>query len=105
VWSLPLNEALDEGYYARFGSSGPDIFKRLEGKLSSSANSFETFVNIPQLVLSDVPIKPDQVSLAYLYFSGTSYPGVPVRGISINHDWFRVNDTIAERYNLTELIS
>ena len=105
VWSLPINEAIDEGYYSGFSSSGPDIFKRLEGKLTSSPDSFETFVNIPQLVLSAVPIKPDQVSLAYLYFSSSNYPGVPVRGISINHDWFRVNDTIADRYNLTELIS
>ena len=105
VWSLPINDAIENGYYTKFNESGPDIFKRLEGKITSSVNGFETFVNIPKFLLADVPIKPGQVSLAYLYFSDSVYSGVPVRGISINHDWFRVNNTIAARYNLTELMT
>ena len=102
AWSLPIREAIDNGYYFRFASSGPDMFRRLEGSLRQSDNGMETFINMPRIIASDVPVKPDQVSLAYLYFSGNTYTGYPVRGLQ---DWFRSNATISARYNLTELMS
>ncbi|NIO21454.1 MAG: hypothetical protein GTN76_12115 [Candidatus Aenigmarchaeota archaeon] len=98
VWHLPIKLELDNGYY--FSGEGPDYLKRLEGNLESSQNGLDSLVNAPELESVGIPIKEDQVSLDYLYFSGQDYIGYRVRGLP---DWFRINQTIANRYNLDEL--
>ncbi len=101
-WSLPINDALEKGYYSSFqGSSGPDLLKRLEGNLEETTNGIETFVNIPELQGWGVPVKSGQISLAYIYFRDTTHAGTQVRGLP---DWFRINSAYASRYNLTELM-
>lgn len=103
LWSLPINDALDKGYYSRFeNSSGPNLLQRLEDNLSESTNGMETFVNIPDFQNWGIPVKTNQISLAYLYFRTTTHTGVPVRGLP---SWFRINSTYAARYNLTDLMS
>jgi hypothetical protein len=102
VWSLPINDALENGYYTRFdNSSGPNLMQRLEGSLNETTNGIETFVNIPDFQGWGVPVKTNQISLAYLYFRSTTHTGIQVRGLP---DWFRINSTYADRYNLTELM-
>ncbi len=102
VWSLPINDALENGYYSRFtNTSGPDLLQRLEGNPYETINGMETFINVPELQEWGVSIKTNQISLAYLYFRGTSHTGSSVRGLP---DWFRINSTYAARYNLTDLM-
>lgn len=98
VWHLPINLELENGYY--FPGKGPDYFKRLEGSLEGSQSGLESLINAPELESLGIPIKKDQVSLDYLYFSDQEYIGRKVRGLP---DWFRINQSIAERYNLEEL--
>ncbi len=98
VWSLPIKEGIEQGHY--YPGDGPNFLERLEGNLSSSANSFETFVNIPQLQAAGIPIKEDQISVAHLYFQSQIINGVSVRGLP---DWFRINIAYATKYNLNEL--
>jgi len=102
VWSLPINDALEKGYYSHFENvSGPNLLQRLEGDLSESTNGMETFVNIPDLQAWGIPVKTSQISLAYLYFRDETHTGTSVRGLP---GWFRINSTYAARYNLTELM-
>ncbi len=103
VWSLPVYEVPYEGYYTAFESeTGPDIFERLEGKLtSSSENGMETFINAERIQGVGLSVKTNQVSVAYLYFSTQSINGVPVRGMP---SWFRIDFTRAAKYNLTDLM-
>ncbi len=102
LWSLPINDALNKGYYSKFeNSSGPNILQRLEGNLSESKNGIETFVSVPELQAWGVPVKTNQISLAYIYFRNQTYTGTKVRGLP---DWFRINGTYATRYNLTDLM-
>lgn len=102
VWSLPINDAIEVGYYSYFDTgSGPDIFMRLEENLTSSDSSIETFVDLPDIQSKGVSVKPEQVSIAYLYFSEQTINGQPVRGLP---DWFRVDAGNAARYNLTGLM-
>ena len=102
VWSLPIKEAIEHGYYTHFeNSSGPDIIGRLEGKLEETVNGIESFVNIPELQYSDIPVKINQVSADYLYFQDKDYIGKHVRGLP---EWFRMDDIRAKKYNLTELM-
>jgi len=98
VWHLPIGLELDKGYY--FQGKGPDYLKRLEGSLETSQNGLETLINAPELESVNIPIKENQVSLDYLYFSDQDYIGYRVRGLP---DWFRINQTIANRYGLDEL--
>lgn len=98
VWHLPINLELDDGYY--FQGEGPNYLKRLEGSLESSQNGLESLINAPELQSMSIPIKENQVSLDYLYFSDQDYIGYGVRGLP---DWFKINQTIAVRYNLNEL--
>ncbi len=98
VWHLPLRDELDEGYY--IPGSGPNYLERLEGNLSSSHNSLETFINARDLETYSIPIKENQVSLCYLYFSEQDYIGYTVRGLQ---SWFKVNQTMAIKYGLIEL--
>lgn len=102
LWSLPINDALEKGYYTHFeNESGPNLLMRLEGNLSETSNGIETFVNVPGLQDWGVPIKPNQVSLAYLYFDSSTHTGFQVRGLP---DWFRIDAARAVRYNLTDLM-
>jgi hypothetical protein len=103
VWSLPVYEIPYEGYYTSFESdTGPDIFERLEGSLtSSSENGMETFINVERFQLVGLPVKTEQVSVEYLYFSYQSINGVPARGMP---PWFRIDFTRAAKYNLTDLM-
>ncbi|MBN2042187.1 MAG: hypothetical protein JW754_00110 [Candidatus Aenigmarchaeota archaeon] len=98
AWHLPLRDELDEGYYIE--GNGPDYLKRLEGDLSPSQNSLETFINARDLETYSIPIKENQVSLCYLYFSEQDYIGYTVRGLQ---SWFKINQTMATKYGLTEL--
>ncbi len=102
TWSLPINEAINKKYYIHFdGPGGPDFLKRLEGDLNESVNGLESFVNIPELQDAELPIKQDQTTVDYLYFADTSNIGKAVRSLP---SWFRMNETIAGRYNLTLLL-
>ena len=103
VWSLPIIEAIKYGYYTHFtdGNNGPDIFLRLEGKLSSSQQGIESFINLPELEELGIPVKTNQISIDYLYFSDENYIGYSVRGLP---EWFRIDATHGSKYNLTELI-
>lgn len=98
VWHLPIELELDKGYY--FQGEGPDYLKRLEGSLQGSQNGLESLINAPELESLSIPIKEDQVSLDYLYFSDQDYIGYEVRGLPA---WFRINQSIADRYSLNEL--
>ncbi|NIO22406.1 MAG: hypothetical protein GTN38_00070 [Candidatus Aenigmarchaeota archaeon] len=98
VWHLPIELELDKGYY--FQGEGPNYLKRLEGSLEGSQNGMESLINAPELESVSIPIKENQVSLDYLYFSSQDYIGYEVRGLP---DWFKINQTIANRYNLNEL--
>ncbi len=98
VWHLPLKKELEEGYYVK--GSGPDYLKRLEGKLSTSPDSIETFINARDLETYNIPIKENQISLCYLYFSDQDYIGYGVRGLP---SWFRINQVIADEYRLADL--
>ena len=102
VWSLPIREALDKGYYASFNVSGPNMLMRLEGNMSSKRNGFETFINIPDLQSAGLPVDSNKVSIAYIYFSSGSSPGLSVRGLQ---SWFRMDAANSDKYNLTELIT
>jgi hypothetical protein len=101
VWSLPVKEAIEEGYYSAFSVSGPDIMMRLEGDMSSKENGYETFVNLPELQSAGLPVDPNKVSIAYIYFSSEPLIGNQVRGLQ---DWFRIDIGNAAKYNITELI-
>ena len=103
LWSLPVREAYEEGYYLHFPSGGgPGIMKRLEGDLTwTDENGLETFVNAEELQGSGVTVKPTQVSIAYLYFSSDTINGQSVRGMP---SAFKINAGNAARYNLTELM-
>jgi hypothetical protein len=100
AWSLPVNEALERGYYFTFATSGPGMFERLENSLSQTSNGLETFINIPELLGLGLSVKPNQVSVDYLYFSSAINTGSQVRGLPT---WFRANAEVASRYNLTDL--
>jgi type II secretory pathway component PulJ len=99
AWSLPIKEGIEQGYY--YPGNGPTFLERLEGKMTSSTNSFETFVNKDEFDSVGISIKPNQISVAHLYFQDQIINGVIVRGLP---DWFRINSTYAEKYNLSELI-
>ena len=102
AWSLPINDAIGIGYYSYFDSgSGPDMLMRLEENLTSSDSSIETFVDLQDIQGKGVGVKPEQVSIAYLYFSDQTINGQPVRGLP---DWFRMDAGNAARYNLTGLM-
>ncbi len=102
LWSLPVREAIDKGYYSYFPSGGgPGIMKRLEENLTWTDHGLETFVNADELQGSGVSVKPNQVSIAYLYFSSDTINGQSVRGLPSS---FKINAANAARYNLTELI-
>jgi hypothetical protein len=101
VWSLPVKEAAEQGYYSTFPVSGPDIFMRLEDNLTEVPNGFESFVNIPDLQSAGLPVNANRVSVDYIYFLSTEIAGSPVRGLQ---DWLRLNAAQAAKYNLTELI-
>jgi len=98
VWHLPIEFELENGYY--FQGEGPNYLKRLEGSLESSQNGLESLINAPELESVGIPIKENQVSLDYLYFSEQDYIGYRVRGLP---EWFKINQSIANRYNLNEL--
>jgi len=98
VWHLPIALELENGYY--FQGEGPGYLERLEGSLESSENGLESLINAPELESVSIPIKENQVSLDYLYFSQQDYIGYRVRGLP---DWFKINQNIASRYNLNEL--
>jgi hypothetical protein len=100
AWSLPIKEALERGYYFTFGTSGPGMFERLENSLSQTPDGLESFVNIPELLGLGLSVKPNQVSVDYLYFSSAVNTGSQVRGLP---DWFRANAQVAARYNITDL--
>jgi hypothetical protein len=102
LWSLPMLEAIEYGYYSYFPSdAGPDLFKRLEDDLSGSPGGVDTFVDKLELQSKGVTAKPEQVSLSYLYFSNQTINGQEVRGLQ-GH--FRISAANAARYNLTELL-
>ncbi len=104
LWSLPVKEAAEEGYYSMFGSGGgPDILMRMENDLSTSASGgMESFVNLEDLQSEGITVKTGQVSVDYLYFSDQTITGQAVRGMP---GWFSLNGYHADRYNLTELMS
>jgi len=103
LWSLPVYEIPYQGYYSDFSSgTGPDIFERLEGKLTStSSNGMETIINAEAFQSVGLSVKINQVSVAYLYFSDQSINGNAVRGMP---SWFRIDFTRASKYNLTDLM-
>jgi hypothetical protein len=98
VWHMPIEAELDDGYY--FTGGGPDYLERLEGELTPTTNSLETFVNGRMLESYGIPVRENQISLDYLYFAVQDYIGYGVRGLPT---WFKVDQNIADRYNLTEL--
>jgi hypothetical protein len=102
LWSLPVREAMENGYYSHFTSGGgPDMMNRLEGNLSGVDDGMETFVDTDELQESGITPKPGQVSIAYLYFSGDTISGQSVRGLPGR---FKMDAANAARYNLTELM-
>ena len=101
AWSLPINHAIENGYYSQFAAGGPGIMERLEGDLTGKTDGIETFVDLPFLQSKSLPIKPEQVSIAYLYFSNQTINGQSVRGLP---SWFRTDAANAARYNLTGLM-
>lgn len=98
VWHMPIEAELENGYY--FPGNGPDYLERLEGGLTPATNSLETFVNGRVLETYGIPVRENQISLDYLYFAVQDYIGYGVRGLPT---WFKIDQNIADRYNLTEL--
>jgi hypothetical protein len=102
LWSVPVRDAYTGKLYSRFETDGgPDALKRLEGDYSSGQNGIESFVDIQELQDKGVTVKPNQVSIDYLYFSNDTIIGQGVRLMSAN---FRIDSANAVRYNLTELM-
>lgn len=102
LWSLPVREAIEHGYYSHFPSGGgPDMLKRFEDDLSVTSMGMESIVNYEELQENNVQVKTTQVSIDFLYFSDQTINGQSVRGLQ---DWFRINAANAGRYNLTELM-
>jgi hypothetical protein len=102
VWSLPVYEAIEHGYYSPFpAGGGPGIMERLEESLTGTDMGMDTFVNLPDLQERQLDVKTSQVSIAHLYFSDQTMNGQAVRGLQ---DWFRIDADNAARYNLTELM-
>ncbi len=102
IWSLPIYEAIEHGYYTPFATGGgPSIMERLEENLTGIDMGMETFVNLLAFQERQLGVKTNQVSIAYLYFSDETINGQAVRGL---HDWFRLDTANAARYNLTELM-
>ncbi len=102
TWSLPISDAIENGYYVHFeGDSGPDFIERLSGDLNGSQSGIESFVNIPMLTNEGIPLKEGQTTVDYLYFPEKDNIGKKVRGLP---EWFRMNETIAGRYNLSQLL-
>ncbi len=99
VWSLPLIEGIDRGYY--YPGAGPDILQRLEANLSENERGLETFVNIEELIDMGIEIEEGQSLVDHLYFSPGSHAGSAVRGFP---DWFRIDNEHALLYNISELL-
>jgi hypothetical protein len=102
LWSLPIREAIEEGYYSSFSSGGgPGIMKRLEEDLSWTSIGMESFVNKEELQERGMVVKANQVSIDYLYFSENTVNGQSVRGLTSS---FKIDAANAARYNLTGLM-
>jgi hypothetical protein len=99
VWHLPIRDEIASSYY--FPGSGPDMLSRMEGSLSGSGIGLESIVDSPALQSYGIPIKPDQVSVDYLYFSNQDYNGCPVRGLP---GWLRLNAGFANTYGVSDLL-
>jgi hypothetical protein len=99
VWHLPIRDDIESSYY--FPGSGPDYLSRLEGKLGASSDGLESFVDALALSSYGIPIKQNQISVDYLYFSNQTYNGCPVRGLP---GWFRLNSTLAAKYGIDDLL-
>ena len=89
---------LDERYY--YVGNGPDFLKRLEGNYTASQNGLMTFINIPELEEEAFTIQ-DYSRVAFLYFSDQGACS-KVRNAP---DWFGIDDTYAEEFNLTGLLT
>ncbi|MFH1364771.1 MAG: hypothetical protein ABIH52_03900 [Candidatus Aenigmatarchaeota archaeon] len=104
VWSLPIKEALEKGYYTTFTNSGPNILERIEGSFAPSTDGLETFVNVPELLAVGYPDKPEEISVAYLHLDDqTDQACLQFRGLGIYQSWFRLDVAHSNKYNLAEL--
>jgi hypothetical protein len=105
VWHLPVNLAVESGYYK--SSNGPNFLQRLENNKNGSdyGLGLESFINLFDLQWAGLPVDPSKNSVDYLYFSNQSYNVKRVRGIEMpNYEWFKLNSTNAAEYNLTALL-
>ncbi|RLI96185.1 MAG: hypothetical protein DRO99_04955, partial [Candidatus Aenigmatarchaeota archaeon] len=57
VWSLPIIDAIDKGYYSTFSTGGPNILMRLEGNITAVNNGLESFVNLPNIKSKGIDVK------------------------------------------------
>lgn len=104
-------QAVDISVASRFymnSSAGPSFLERLEGKLTRAVKyenytwiGLETFVNLPELQANGLPVKGNQSSLEYLYFSSSAFGGQLVNQSSYN--WLRLGAGDAARYGVTLL--
>ncbi len=103
-----LDTAISNGLYMN-SADGPSFFDRLEGRLETSTKyssmatnqiGVETIVYLPDLSAAGLPIKPEQISIDYIYFNSTNI-GYPVNNTI--HSWLRLGDEHADIYNV-ELI-
>jgi phosphohistidine swiveling domain-containing protein len=104
VWNIDnLETTIRTGCY-HLSLNGSNFLGRLEGNLTISGNltGIESFVDVSELMLIEIPIKENQSVIDYLYFSNNTYLGCKVRGI--NETWFRIDSWNANRYGVSELL-
>jgi hypothetical protein len=98
-----VDAAVAGKYYMQSGN-GPSFLDRLEGRLTGAYTAentigLETFVYLPELQANGLPVKTDQNSIDYLYFSSSSQPGQAVSGSA--YGWLRLNSEQAAVYGVT----
>lgn len=111
VWFLDNFTKDVDGKYYHASANGSSFLDRLEGRLNASdyyrnqtqnVIGLETFVNILELSANSVVPKPLQTVIDPLYWDSSTRTGYAVRGM---YFWFRLDDSSAARYNVSELLS
>ncbi len=95
-----LKDHVNKGYYAE-NTYAPSFLKRLEGDLSSDPNGIESFVNIDELRIQDVPVMTKSC-IDYIYFTEIDIHHSGVFGMQ---SWFRIDDTEPVRHHIKYQVS
>jgi hypothetical protein len=81
-------------------STGPSFLMRLEGNLSNSTSGIESIVSLPELQGQGLPVY-ERCSVDYVYFSNNTPTIFKVN--QTFEDWFRLDETHLNRYQVYDL--